>query len=95
MKENEENGVIISEINAKEVSNSRKNLEVINQVTGTLSVLSTFMRYSFALRYEECDRRTKALADAYSKLCAALDALGKLQEYEEETISLCQEGGQV
>lgn len=103
MKENKKNGaVILDEINAQEVRNSKEAIKAINKAIAMLKPLQNFMDFEdikfHYKNYDEGDRRRNLAkisinygAEVSKKAKEAISSLKKLKAFEDETIELCQQ----
>ena len=89
MTKRNENTAKLNAANEREIKASTKNLEVINKANGQLDEVFSQLADLYD-RYEDGDRRKKAMKGALKKVLSALSSLAKLREYENETIQLCQ-----
>ncbi len=79
----------LAQINENEARQSEKNLQKIQSVIISLSMIERQTSETLGDLYEEGDRRSEACDEALTKIDEALKALQDLRGYEVDTIKQC------
>jgi len=86
---NKEQREQLAQINENEAKQSEKNLQKIQSVIVSLSMVERHTADALGDLYDEGDRRSEAYDEALTKIDEALKALQTLRGYEVDTIKQC------